>query len=163
MREQTHTLTPEGMSRLKAELDYLRTNRYPDVLGRLQQSRVNEPGDMEDNTEFQETMREFQMLLGRIQEIENIIAHAIVISPDQAPSSMVQVGSKVRVRNEEGKEQVYQIVDTAEARLVDREIANGFVSRDSPVGRSLMGKIPGDEVEVRVPSGIVKLTILDVK
>ena len=81
----------------------------------------------------------------------------VTTTPRVSPSCTAALGSTVRVRDVDGEE-AYTIVSRAEA-----DIAQGRISADSPVGRALLGREPGDEIEVVTPGGIRLLTVVHVE
>lgn len=157
MAKDKYAITPEGLADLKQELERLKTIRLPEVAGKLNQARSNEAGDMEDNLEYAETLKERAFITGRILTIENILGHAKVMSREPCDEGTASVGCNVTVRYHDGKVEMYHIVGSAE---VNR--GQGQISNESPVGRALMGKKAGDKVEVTVPSGPIKLEIIAV-
>lgn len=151
-------LTREGRDRVIAELEYLRNVRRKEVAERLQAARESE--DPRESTEFQEAKNEQAFVEGRILALERLLAEATVLSEDEEASrkrvGVVELGSKVRVEDEEGEEE-YHIVSSAEANPRD-----GRISISSPVGRALAGHKVGDTVEAMTPAGIRRLTIVAV-
>jgi transcription elongation factor GreA len=80
-----------------------------------------------------------------------------VIIESPAVPGVVELGDKVLVQNQDGKIEQYTIVGSTEANPLE-----GRISNESPVGRALLGKKIGDEIEVRTPGGVLKLLIMDV-
>jgi len=156
MAKDKYAITPEGLADLKQELERLKTIRLPEVAEKLNQARSNEAGDMEDNLEYAEALKERAFITGRIGS-ENILGHARVMSRELCDEGTASVGCNVTVRYQDGKMEMYHIVGSAE---VNR--GQGQISNESPVGRALMGKKAGDKIEVTVPSGSVKLEIIAV-
>lgn len=151
MSDKTVALTPEGRARLEAELNELRTDRRPQVVQRLHVAR--EDSEAWDNPEVQEAKNELAFVDGRIQELERMLSHAEVIAHTR--HGVVELGSKVTLHGEEdGEDEVYYIVGSAEARP-----AEGRISDQSPVGRAVMGHRVGDTVAVETPSGTRELVI----
>ncbi|MCL5026823.1 MAG: GreA/GreB family elongation factor [Chloroflexi bacterium] len=159
MEKEAYTLSPDAMNKLRAELDQLQTVRLPELVAAIEQARADDPGSIEDNTGFLETQQEYEMVLGHIQRLEYILRHAEVLSPDQVSTNVVRIGSRVTVLDQQGKQQTYHIVDSGEFEWFGSPL-EGRVSNDSPVGRSLLGKQQGETVDVAVPDGARKLTII---
>ena len=150
MRKEEY-LTPDGLRRLQDEMRQLRDVRRPEIADRIQAATLS--GGASDNAEYEEAKSAQAFVEGRVQELENILANAVVA--DSAPNpDVVGIGSQVAVRPPNGKTQQYTIVGSAEASPL-----HGKISNESPVGRALIGKAVGDEVEVAAPSGAVKLRI----
>ena len=83
---------------------------------------------------------------GRIRELEDILANAVVAAHDKQ-GGIVDIGSSVTVENSDGRKQRYKLVGSAEASPLE-----GKISNESPVGQALLGHKVGDEVEVETPS-----------
>src|SRR5438874_4171388 len=151
MAEKATPLTREGMERLEKELEHLRNVRRPEVADRIHQAK--ELASAQNNAEYEEAKNEQAFVEGRIMTIENMLQNATVIDEEAAHhANRVQLGTKVKAKTADGKQMEYTIVGAAEARPTQ-----GMISNESPVGRALMGKRVGDEVQVTVPSGILRL------
>ena len=95
----------------------------------------------------------------RIVKLENMLRKAVIIDESQIDSSVVTIGSTVKVHDVDFDEEVeYTIVGSAEA-----DPYNGKISNESPVGRAFIGKQKGENVEVQVPNGVVTYKILDIR
>ncbi len=156
MPQNENFLTPEGLAKLAQELEYLRTVRRPEVTERIQ--RAKELRSAVNSPEYEEAKNEQGFVEGKILDLENIIANAKIIRPEALSLDSVQLGSKVTVRHQDSNEDYYIIVGSAEANPSEGKISNA-----SPVGKALLGKRVGDEVEVPVPAGMRKLTIVEIK
>ena len=143
-------LTQEGLAKLEQELEYLKTVRRPQVAERIRQSK--ELASTQNNAEYDDAKNEQAFVEGRILTLEKMIQNAVII--EEHHSTRVELGARVNVVTAEGKEEHYHIVGSAEASPRD-----GRISNESPVGRALMGKTVGEEVQVQVPAGILRLTI----
>ncbi len=152
MAQKEVFLTPEGLEKLKAELEHLRSVRRQQVADQIQ--RAKELGGTVDNAEYDDAKNEQAFVEGRILTLEKMLKNASIIQEEKAPSSSVRLGSKVTVRSKGGEKELYTIVGSAEANP-----GEGKISNESPVGKALMGKRVGDEVEVRAPAGARKLKI----
>jgi transcription elongation factor GreA len=150
----TTYLTPEGYKKLEEELEYLRTVKRQEVAQRLHEA-LAEGGELIENAEYEAAKNEQAFVEGRIQELEYLLANARVVA--EAPAGEVSIGSKVRVRYEDGGEEAYTVVGAAEAS--PRE---GLISNESPLGQALLGHKAGDEVTVKAPDGAFKVKILQV-
>jgi len=153
MPERENFVTPEGLAKLEEELEYLRTVRRQEVAEKIQQAKelrsaVNSP-------EYEDAKNEQGFVEGRILALEKLIKNAVIIHHEAA--DWVELGSKVTVRHQDGGEEDYTIVGSAEA-----DPAGGKISNVSPVGKALLGKRVGDEVEVAVPAGVLKVQIVGI-
>lgn len=149
-------LTREGLEKLKAELEYLRTVRRQEVAERIQESR--ERGGTVSNAEYEEAKNELAFTEGRILTLDNIMNNAVLIDERPVTLDMVDIGSAVTVVNQEGQTYQYTITGSAEA-----DPSRGRISNVSPIGRSLLGKKVGDITEVNAPAGKIKLEIIAIK
>jgi transcription elongation factor GreA len=153
MADKPVPLTKEGMAKLQEELDFLVTVRRPQIARRIQEAK--ELTSAQNNAEFDDAKNEQAFVEGRILTLERIIQNAALIDEEEAHhSSRVQLGSKVTVANQDGHQEQYTIVGSAEANP-----SQGRISNESPVGRALLGKRVGDEVKANVPAGTFHFTI----
>ena len=149
-------LTPEGLEKLKQEIDHLSTVKRREVADRIKEAR--EFGDISENSEYDDAKNEQAMLEQRIASVEEKLRSATVIDAKDLTTDIVQVGSVVKVADQEsGKDQTFTIVGSAEAKPPER------LSNESPVGRAIIGKKKGETVEVATPRGSLKYKILDIQ
>jgi transcription elongation factor GreA len=152
-------LTPEGLEKLKDELEELQTNRRREVAERIKEAR--EFGDISENSEYDDAKNEQMMLEQRIAQLEERLRSAQVIDATELSTDTVQIGSIVSVKDEKtGKSQKFTIVGSAEANPAESKLSN-----ESPVGRALIGHKRNDVVSVQVPRGParkLKITKIDV-
>ena len=143
-------LTKDGIQTLKDELQQLTTNKRAEIAERLKEAKAD--GDLSENAMFDAARDEQGFVEGRISEIEHILKHAKLI--ENKATGKVGIGSTVHLELEDG-EQRYTIVGSTEANPDE-----GKISDESPIGKALLGKRPGDEVEVVVPRGklVYKIT-----
>jgi transcription elongation factor GreA len=150
-------LTPEGLEKLKDELEDLSTNKRREVAQRIKEAR--EFGDISENSEYDDAKNEQAMLEQRIANIEERLRSAQVVDASEVSTDVVGVGSMVNVKWDDGKTQKFTIVGSAEAKPPER------LSNESPVGKALIGHKRNDEVQVLLPSGKkrkAKITKIDV-
>lgn len=140
-------LTPEGLEKLKEELEHLSTEKRREVAERIKEAR--EFGDISENSEYDDAKNEQAMLESRILQLEEKIRSAQVVKAEELSKDVVGVGSIVHVKDEKtGKSQKFTIVGSAEANPAEMKLSN-----ESPVGRALIGHKKGDVVSVQVPKG----------
>ena len=152
-----YRLSAERLEELKQELNYLKTVREKEVAELIKEARSF--GDLSENSEYDEAKNEQAKLYGRIAEVENILANAVVIEEDEDNSGRVGLGCRVRVLDVEmEEEEEYTIVGSQEA-----DPMNFRISDDSPFGRAMVGKGVGDVVEVEAPVGVLQFRILNVE
>jgi len=152
-------LTPEGLDKLKDEIEHLSTVKRREVAERIKEAR--EFGDISENSEYDDAKNEQAMLEARIASLEEKLRSASVIDAAQLDSNVVRVGSLVSVKDEgSGKALKYTIVGSTEANPSENRLSN-----ESPVGKGLLGRKKGDTVKVQLPNGKnreLKITKIDV-
>ena len=152
-------LTPEGLTKLKDELEHLQNEGRREVAERIKEAR--EFGDISENSEYDDAKNAQAMLESKIAQLEERIRAATVVNPEEISSDVVGVGTTVHVRDEKtGKSQKFTIVGSAEVNPAESKISN-----ESPIGRAVIGHRRNDTVSVPVPKGParkLKITKIDV-
>ena len=156
MTEKEIFLTEEGLTKLNEELENLISVRRPEVADKIQQAK--ELRSSVSSPEYEEAKDEQGFVEGRILEIDRIIKSAKIIHHEDVNLDFVEVGNEVMVQLQDGSEEHYTIVGSAEANPSEWRISN-----ESPIGQALLGKRVGDDVEVEAPAGLLKLRILEIK
>jgi transcription elongation factor GreA len=147
-------LTQEGLNRLQAELEVLRSKRRPEVAERIRQAK--EFGDINENAEYDDAKNEQGFVEGRILLLEKLVRNASLIEGAHTHAKgIVEVGSTVKVHDEYGDE-AFTIVGSAEAEP-------GKGPMESPVGKALLGRRVGDDVSVLTPGGSTRMLIVEVR
>ena len=150
-------LTAEGYEKLKEEIELLRNDKRRDIAERIRVAR--EFGDIAENAEYDDAKNEQAMLEHKIMLFEERLLHARVIDAGDVDTSVVSIGSRVRLKDMDANETVeYHIVGSAEANPAEHKLSN-----ESPVGRAIIGHKKGEVVEVSAPRGALKFKILDIK
>ena len=135
-------ITPEGLEKLKEELEYLETDKRREVADRIKQAR--EFGDIAENSEYEQAMLE-----QRIASLQDRLRRAAVIDNKQLDTETVGVGAIVHVKDQKsGKSQKFQIVGSAEANPGEHKLSN-----ESPIGKALVGSKKNEVVTVETPRG----------
>ncbi|HSH31481.1 MAG TPA: transcription elongation factor GreA [Candidatus Saccharimonadales bacterium] len=147
-------LTSEGVSRLKEELDDLVRNQRVKIAERLKEAK--EYGDLSENIQWDDAKDRQAFIEGRIAEIETILKHSSLIEMPKG-AKVVSLGSTVHLELEDGVQR-YTIVGSTEANPEE-----GKISNESPIGQALLGKKPGEEVQVSVPSGTMTYKITKIE
>lgn len=155
MAQKEVFLTPEGLEKLKTELEYLRAVRRQEVAEQIRKAK--EAGSTVNNAEYDDAKNQQAFVEGRILTLERMIKNASIIA-EGLPSDQVKLGSKVTVRNQDGEEEHYIIVGSAEVNP-----SEGKISNESPIGQALLGKRVGEWIQVEVPAGVIKLTVTEIK
>ena len=153
MATKPQYLTPEGKARLEAELDTLINVKRPALADQLREAI--EAGDISESAAYEDAKHQQGMLEGRILDLQQILRSAQLIEEaPEGPAQTVGLGAMVTVVGEEGREEQYRLVGSAEARAGD-----GRISYESPMGKALMGRKAGDEIAVAAPAGTLRFTV----
>jgi len=150
-------MTKEGYDRLYEELKHLRSEERYVVAQRIEEARSF--GDLSENAEYAAAKDEQAKLESRIQRLEYQLSKAKVIDSSSLDGSHVALGTTVKIEDIGNKKTFdYSIVGSEEA-----DPKKSKISSVSPVGQALMGKHPGDEISVKVPNGMRKLRVLEIR
>ena len=149
-------LTEAGLQKLKDELDHLRSVERPAISAAIAEAR--DKGDLSENAEYDAAKEAQGMLEMRIAKLEDTVANARVIDESRIDTNTVQILNRVKMKNmPTGKIVEYTLVSENEANLKEGKLAIG-----TPIAQALLGKKKGEEVDVKVPSGMLRLEILDI-
>lgn len=149
-------LTKEKFVELENELREMKIHGRAQVAQKIAEARGH--GDLSENAEYDAAREEQRHLEYRIAKLEETLAKSRVIESKDLPNDKVYILSKVTVKDaKNGKEIQYQLVSPEEADFEQNKI-----SAVSPIGKGLMGKKVGDEVEIKVPAGILKYKIIEI-
>ena len=152
----TNFLTKEGFQKLQDELDYLRTAKRQEVAARLHEAM--EGGELIENAEYEAAKNEQAFVEGRIQELEMLLATALVIEEiGKKKSDTIQVGSKVTIKEGNFEAETFIIVGAAEANPREGKIPN-----ESPIGKAILNHKVGETVKVETPGGTYNVKILKI-
>lgn len=152
-----YKLSRSRLKELEDELTYLKTTREKEVAEQIKEARSF--GDLSENSEYDEAKNEQAKLYGRIAEVEDILAHAVIIEESEELSGHVGLGCKVKVRDVEFDEiEIYEIVGSQEA-----DPMNNRISDDSPFGRAIIGKAAGEAFVVEAPVGTLSYEIVSIE
>ncbi|MDO8592126.1 MAG: transcription elongation factor GreA [bacterium] len=146
-------LTQDGLDELKRELKHLLDQR-PVVADQIKQAR--QLGDLAENAEYQTAREEQDRLESRIGELEHIIHNSKLIKKTKA-NGQVKLGSTVKLKSADGKATQYQVVGTMEA-----DPTSGTISDESPIGKMLLNKKVGDQVEIKTSAEETTYKITDI-
>jgi transcription elongation factor GreA len=147
-------LTANGLEELKKEHQELVKKERPEIVARLSSAR--EMGDLSENAEYTAAREELEFIDGRIDELESLLKQVILIS-DGHHGQIVDLGSEVAVKFN-GKNEIFTVVGEWEADPMEKKI-----SHESPLGKALIGRTIGDEIEVEAPVGKMLYTIVSIR
>lgn len=148
--------TPEGLQKLKDELEHLIRVERPNVVVAIQEAR--DKGDLSENAEYDAAKEAQGLLEAKIAELQDLIFNARILDESKIDTSKVLLYSTVKLKNLKiNKEMVYTIVPEKEANFKENKI-----SINSPIGQGLLGKQVGDIAEIMVPAGKMSFEILEI-
>jgi transcription elongation factor GreA len=136
----------EGHRKLTEQVKHLKTIERPAVVEAIEAARAH--GDLSENAEYHAAKERQGHIEATIADIEDQLARAMVIDPTTLSGDKVVFGATVTLVDEDEKKVRYQLVGQVEADAKD-----GRISYNSPLGRALIGRQVGEEVEVSTPSG----------
>ncbi len=146
----------EGMQKLKDEYEHLKNVMRPHISGQIAEAR--DKGDLSENAEYDAAKEAQGLLEMKIAKLEDTLANARILDSSKFETDKVMVLSKVVIRNLSNKmEMNYQLVSESEA-----DLKAGKISVSSPIGKGLVGKKVGEQVEIQVPSGVMKFEIVKI-
>lgn len=155
-KEKEVLLTPEGLKKLEAELEHLKSYRRKEIADRIKQAISF--GDISENSEYEEAKNEQAFVEGRILTLEKTLRNAQVIDSD-SDDEVVALGAWVRLKDlEETDEVEYEIVGSPEA-----DPGNFRISNESPLGKAVLGQKAGSVVEINVPAGLLRYEITGIR
>ena len=148
--------TKEGFEALQSELRERQTVKREEIKEAIATARSF--GDLSENSEYDAARNEQAQNEARILELQALIDNALIIDETKIDSSVVSIGSTVKVLDKEFNEEIeYSIVGSNEV-----DPLCGKISDQSPIGHALMGKSAGAEVVVEVPAGTITMTVIEV-
>ena len=154
MEEKEVLLTQEGYNNLEKELNYLRTEKRPEVINSLKEARAL--GDLSENSEYDAARAAQAEVEGRIKEIEAMLENVVVITGEK--SDVASIGSNVKIKYvDDGEVEEYSIVGSQEADPFQNKISN-----ESPIAKAIIGSSVGSVVEVDSPSGKYQVEIISI-
>jgi transcription elongation factor GreA len=154
--EKEILLTPEGLKKLEEKLEYYKTFHRKEVADRIRQAK--EFGDISENAEYEDAKMEQAFIEAEIINLERMVRKAKLIDEKEIHTDIVSVGSTVKLKEMDSNEtESYTIVGSAESDPSHHRISN-----ESPVGKALLGKHKGEQIEAKTPGGKIKYKILDI-
>jgi transcription elongation factor GreA len=136
----------EGHRKLSEQVRHLKQVERPQIVQAIEDARAH--GDLSENAEYHAAKERQGQIEAMIADIDDQLSRAMVIDPATLSGDKVVFGATVTLVDEDDKKVKYQLVGQVEADARD-----GRISYNSPLGRALIGREKGDEVEVSTPSG----------
>jgi transcription elongation factor GreA len=157
MAEQSKIyITKQRLAEIEEEVRQLKVHGRKEVAGRIAEARAQ--GDLSENAEYDAAREEQGLLELRIKKLEEILTRSSIIDERDIPTDKVGIMSKVKVLNEKTKrESEYQVVSEQEA-----DFEGGRISVSSPIGKALLNHKVGEQVQVKVPAGVLSLKIVGI-
>ncbi|MCK4894197.1 MAG: transcription elongation factor GreA [Calditrichia bacterium] len=150
-------LSQEGYDRLKLELEELKGVKRPEISRKISEAR--DFGDLKENAEYHAAKEAQAVLEVKIMQLEQTMSRAKVLKKNDIASDKVTILSQVRLKDiNRDLEVEYTLVSPQESDFKQNKI-----STTSPVGKALLGKEKGDVVEIKVPAGVLKYEVMDLK
>ena len=147
-------ITALRLAELEKELNYLKTTREREIAAMIAEARSY--GDLSENSEYDAAKNEQAKLYGRIAEIEDILAHAVIIEDENEASGKVGLGCTVTVKDlTTGEVSEYRITGSQEANPMENKLSD-----DSPFGRAIVGKAEGERFTVNAPNGSYTMEVV---
>ena len=148
-------LTAKGLLEIEEELDELKRVKRPGIINAIKEARAL--GDLSENADYHAAREEQAIIEGRIQELEYMVDHAVII--EEKVGDKVSIGCSVIIKYEgDDDSEEYQIVGSTEADPFENKISN-----ESPIAKAIIGHKKGDIVEVESPNGKYKIEIIEIK
>ena len=156
MAKEIYEMTYDGIKKYQDELENRKTNIASEISERLKEARAL--GDLSENSEYDDAKNAQAENEARIMEIEAILKNAKVIDEDEISKTKVTLGSLVKLRDEETREELEFTLVSAK----EEDIFNNKISSDSPVGAAILGKKRAQVIDVKTPAGILKYKIVKI-
>ncbi|MFN3381784.1 transcription elongation factor GreA [Runella zeae] len=148
--------TEEGLNKLKAELQDLKTRGRQEIARAIAEAR--DKGDLSENAEYDAAKEAQGLHEAKIAKLEEILGNARVLDETSIDLSQVSILSKVKIKNRKNNAVMsYMLVAEEEA-----DLKQGKISVGSPIGRGLLGKKVGDAAQIQVPAGIMEFEVLEI-
>ena len=149
-------ITSLRLAELEKELNFLKTTREREIAAMIAEARSY--GDLSENSEYDAAKNEQAKLYGRIAEIEDILAHAVIIEDENEASGRVGLGCTVTVKDlATGEVCNYRITGSQEANPMENKLSD-----DSPFGRAIVGKAAGESFTFSAPAGSYTMKVVSV-
>ena len=149
-------MTEEGYKKMMEEINYLESVKRPEISRQIAEAR--DKGDLSENAEYDAAKEAQGLLEMKISQLKDKVANARIIDDSKLNTHTVQILNRVKIRNTKNNMTMeYTIVTESEANLKEGKIASS-----TPIAQGLLGKKIGDIVEIKVPSGIMTVEIVNI-
>jgi len=152
-----YRLTKEGYDKLIEEKEDLTSNKRKEIAERLRDAKDN-AGDLSENTEYEYAKNEQAFIEGRLEQI-NVILDKHIIIDGNGNKDIIDLGSTIEVKDLDSNEKrKYLLVSSVESDPEKHKISD-----ESPIGKALLGKKTGEEVQIKTPRSIIRFKVLEIK
>src|SRR5215208_7130102 len=150
-------MTRAGYEKIKGELEQMETVEMPAIAKRIAEARSE--GDLSENAEYHGSRESQGMLQAKINLLRDKLARSAIVDTSKLPKDEVVFGATVVVKDLDfGDEEIFILVGAGE-----EDYDAGKILVTSPLAQGLMGRKPGDKVEIPVPAGTMKFQIVEIK
>ena len=149
-------MTADGLKTLKAKRDRIVNEEMPENAQEI--SRAREFGDLSENAEYHAAREKQALLQAKADQINGELARAVVLTADVISTDTVSVGAQVRLKDSDGKEISYVLLGPPDA-----DVKRGVINYLTPLGQALMGRKPGDQVQIVVEDEKRDLEVLAIE
>jgi transcription elongation factor GreA len=148
--------TEEGLKKIKAELQFLKTKERSSISRQIAEAR--DKGDLSENAEYDAAKEAQGLLEMKISKMEDMVSNARIVDETHLDTDKVLILCKVTIKNvKTGQKMTYTLVPETEADLKTAKL-----SINSPISKGLLGKKVGEVADVMVPSGAMKFEIMEI-
>ncbi len=156
MQKKRIILTREGREKIINELEFLKGEKRREIAKDLAEARAH--GDLSENAEYDAAKESQAMNEKKISQLEETLISARVVNEKDMPKDQALIGARVKLA-EEGTDEEFEYMLVSEE---ESDFDSGKISVDSPVGKALLGRKVGDEVEINVPAGVLRYKIIKI-
>jgi transcription elongation factor GreA len=155
-RREPIYLTPKGLAKIQEELRYLKEEKRQEISDYMGAAIAD--GDLRESAAYDEARMMQSENETRIADLEELVHRAVVVDAEEGDNAAARLGASLSLEDHDGHEVIFHLVGTHEA-----DVLEGKISDESPLGRTLVGRRPGDEVEVELGGGTVAYRVKDVR
>lgn len=149
-------LTPKGLAKIQEELRYLKEEKRQEISDYMGAAIAD--GDLRESAAYDEARMMQSENETRIADLEELVHRAVVVDAEEGENAAARLGASLSLEDHDGHEVIFHLVGTHEA-----DVLEGKISDESPLGRTLVGRRAGDEVEVELGGGTVAYRVKDVR
>jgi transcription elongation factor GreA len=150
-------MTRVGYDKLKADLDHMQNVQMPVLEERVGKARSE--GDLSENAEYHGARESLQLLRARVNALRDKLSRAVLVDPSRVAKDEVSFGATVVVKDLDcDEDEEFTLVGAGE-----EDYAAGKILVTSPLAQGLLGKKPGDRVEIKVPKGTIRYEIVEIR